>query len=245
METLVKGMQGQAVRRLQKLLVERGYPVAVDGTFGSLTERGVRAFQSQNLDPRGHPLTVDGSVGPLTWWSLTHPKPVIEVPTPDDLPRMPPGGSRAGRAALSTALDEMSKKAGEVGGDNRGPFVRKYLHGLAPEGSSWCAAFVSWCYQSAPGGIPFAYTVGARKLLAELDDLGWSHPPGDGYEPAPGDVVVWWRVSLAGWMGHAGMVYQVRDGILYTIEGNRSPRVQTFSYVLSRMEKLLGYGHVP
>jgi hypothetical protein len=31
--------------------------------------------------------------------------------------------------------------------------------------------------------------------------------------------------------------------MLYTIEGNRSPRVQGFSYVFSRMEKLLGYGH--
>ncbi len=35
------------------------------------------------------------------------------------------------------------------------------------------------------------------------------------------------------------------NGMLYTIEGNRSPRVQGFSYVLSRMDKLLGYGHVP
>jgi peptidoglycan hydrolase-like protein with peptidoglycan-binding domain len=243
METLVKGMQGTAVRRLQKLLVARGYPVAVDGTFGPLTERGVRAFQSQNLDPRGHPLVVDGRVGPLTGWSLTHPKP--DVPAPDDPLAMPSGGSRAGRAALATALEELRKNAGEIGGNNRGLWVRKYLHGLAPEGSSWCAAFVSWCYQSAPGGIPFGYTVGARKMLAEFRDLGWSHPPGDGYLPAPGDVVVWWRVSLEGWMGHAGMVYEVRDGILYTIEGNRSPQVRKFDYVLSRMEKLLGFGHVP
>ena len=77
MITLVKGARGEAVRRLQRQLVARGYPVAVDGTFGPLTERGVRAFQSQNLDPRGQPLVIDGRVGPLTWWSLTHPKPAI------------------------------------------------------------------------------------------------------------------------------------------------------------------------
>ena len=245
MITLAIGARGDAVRRLQRLLVAKGYPVAVDGTFGPLTLRGVRAFQSQNLDPRGHPLVIDGQVGPLTWWSLTHPKPAIEVPTPDGLPRMPAGGSRAGRAALTAALGELDQKAGEVGGDNRGPWVRKYLNGLAAEGSSWCAAFVSWCYQSAPGGIPFTYTVGARKLLSEFKQLGWADLPGSGYVPEPGDVIVWWRVSLEGWMGHAGMVYQVKDGVLYTIEGNRSPKVQVFSYVLSRMEKLLGYGHVP
>jgi len=245
MITLERGARGEAVRKLQRLLVAKGYPVAVDGTFGPLTERGVRAFQSQNLDPRGQPLVIDGRVGPLTWWSLTHPKPAIEVPTADDLPHMPIGGSRAGRAALTAALGEMDKKAGEVGGNNRGPWVRKYLHGLAEEGSSWCAAFVSWCYQSAPGGIPFAYTVGARMMLAEFKQLGWAHLPGSDYPPQPGDMIVWWRVSLEGWMGHAGMVYQVKDGVLYTVEGNRSPNVQTFSYVLSRMEKLLGYGHVP
>ena len=38
---------------------------------------------------------------------------------------------------------------------------------------------------------------------------------------------------------------QVTDSMLYTIEGNRSPRVQGFSYVLSRMDQLLGFGHVP
>src|SRR5437867_4368496 len=129
MITLVRGAGGEAVRRVQRLLVAKGYPVAVDGTFGPLTERGVRAFQSQNLDPRGQPLVIDGRVGPLTWWSLTHPKPAIEVPSPDDLPHMPIGGSRAGRAALTAALGEADKEAGEVGGNNRGPWVRRYLHG--------------------------------------------------------------------------------------------------------------------
>jgi hypothetical protein len=56
--------------------------------------------------------------------------------------------------------------------------------------------------------------------------------------------VFWWRVQLQGWQGHVGLVYQLKDGMLYTIEGNKSPRVQGFSYVLGRMEKLLGYGHL-
>ena len=38
---------------------------------------------------------------------------------------------------------------------------------------------------------------------------------------------------------------QLRDGFLYTIEGNKSPKVQGFSYVFSRMDKLLGFGQVP
>ncbi len=57
--------------------------------------------------------------------------------------------------------------------------------------------------------------------------------------------MVWWRERLQGWRGHVGLVYLLRDGMLYTIEGNKSSRVQGFSYVLGRMERLLGFGHAP
>jgi hypothetical protein len=82
-------------------------------------------------------------------------------------------------------------------------------------------------------------------MLRQFRDRGWAHAPGSGYEPEPGDIVVWWRVRADGWQGHVGLVHQVKDGMLYTIEGNKSTRVQGFSYVYSRMEKLLGFGQVP
>ena len=253
MKTLKKGDQGAEVIELQKLLVKRGYPVGIDGDFGAKTYQAVRAFQSQNLDQHGQPLKVDGEVGPLTWWSLTHPKPVVEPPSAVRYDRVPPaemGGSELGRAALRVAIGELKSGAGEVGGDNAGPWVRKYLQpaGL-DEGNSWCASFVSWCYFRSCGSdkekMPFPYSPGARALLSKFKSKGWASEPQSGYEPVPGDLVFWWRVSLQGWQGHVGLVHQVKDGMLYTIEGNRSPKVQGFSYVLSRMEKLLGFGHVP
>ena len=248
-----KGDRGPKVRELQRLLVKRGYPVDIDGDFGPQTYRAVRAFQSQNLDQHGQPLVVDGKVGPLTWWSLTHPKQVILAPSAVDYAAMPPpgtGGSRLGRAALKAAIDELKAGAGEVGGNNKGRWVRKYLApaGLS-EGNAWCASFVSWCFLEACGGdqssMPFAYCPGARALLRQFKDKGMGYAPNKGYQPEPGDIVVWWRERLAGWMGHVGLVHQLRDGMLYTIEGNKSPKVQGFSYVFSRMEKLLGFGHVP
>jgi hypothetical protein len=249
--TLKKGARGPAVRELQRLLTKRGYPVAVDGDFGLNTQRAVRAFQSQNLDPTGAPLVIDGTVGPLTWWSLTHPKPDYPPrPGPVDFAKMPPnaaGGSRRGRAALAAAISQLDAGACEIGGNNCGKWVRQYLNELAPEGNSWCAGFVSWCFANARprGPMPFTYTVGARDVLRQGKRLEWAHGPGTGYEPVPGDIVVWWRERLEGWKGHVGLVHQVRDGLLYTIEGNKSPRVQGFSYVVSRMDKLLGYVHVP
>jgi len=250
---LKQGNQGPEVRELQGLLVEHGYSISIDGDFGTQTYRAVRAFQTQNLDQHGQPLVVDGKVGPLTWWSLTHPKPVIATPSVVDfrqIPSLEMGGSPLGRAALKSAIGELRAGAREEGGDNRGPWVQKYLApaGL-PEGNSWCASFVSWCYLQACGGsksvMPFAYCPGARALLQEFKDKGLGYAPNSGYNPKPGDIVVWWREKLEGWLGHVGLVHQLKDGMLYTIEGNKSPSVQGFSYVFSRMDKLLGYGHVP
>ncbi len=249
---LKQGDQGPDITELQTLLTQRGYPVEALGSFDPKTYRAVRAFQAQNLDQHGQPLQIDGKVGPLTWWSLTHAKPVIVAPSAVDFGSMPPadaGGSGLGRAALNAAIGELNAGACEIGGDNRGPWVKKYLTpaGL-DEGNSWCASFVSWCYLAASGGnksaMPFAYCPGARALLQEFKDKGMGYAPNSGYEPKPGDIVVWWREKLEGWLGHVGLVHQLKDGMLYTIEGNKSPRVQGFSYIFGRMDKLLGFGHV-
>ena len=167
-ETLKKGSHDPEVSELQRLLTQRGYPAAIDGEFGTQTYQAVRAFQSQNLDQHGQPLVVDGKVGPLTWWSLTHPKPAVQPFSPIDYTRMPadqPGGSGVGRAVLTAAIGELKAGAGEVGGNNSGPFVEKYLKpaGLVPP-QPWCASFVSWCFLQASGGIaaqmPFRYCPG-------------------------------------------------------------------------------------
>ena len=247
---LKKGDQGPEIKQVQTLLMEKGYLTdeEVNGVFDNETYRAVRLFQSQNLDQNGQPLTVDGKVGELTWWSLHHPKPIIDTPRAIDFLQMPAasmGGSKRGRAALAVAIDELKAGAGEIGGNNRGPFVKKYLNGIVSQGNPWCAGFVSFCYSQIPAGMPFSYTVGARDVLRQFKNKGWTQPPNSGYSPKPGDVVVWWRESLPSGKGHVGLVHQLRDGFLYTIEGNKSPKVQGFSYVFSRMDKLLGFGRVP
>lgn len=250
---LAKGDQRAEVVELQTLLTACGYPVAASGSFDTPTYNAVRAFQAQNLDQHGQPLVVDGKVGELSWWSLNHPKPVITPPSAVDYTEMPAdsaGGSKIGRAALRAAIGELTAGACEVGGNNCGPWVKKYLDPAhVAEGNSWCASFVSWCFLQASGGnpvnMPFPYCPGARALLQEFKGKAWAQAPQSSYAPLPGDIVVWWRVQAQGWQGHVGLVHQLKDGMLYTIEGNRSPQVQGFSYVISRMDKLLGYGHVP
>ena len=61
--TLRRGSKGNAVKECQALLEKHGYdlgPCGVDGDFGRMTEKAVRAFQ----EDRG--LKVDGIVGPVT-----------------------------------------------------------------------------------------------------------------------------------------------------------------------------------
>ena len=61
------GSEGWQVKRLQKLLRERGLfpePAKIDGDFGDITEAAVKALQELNdLNP-------DGKVGPMTWRAL-------------------------------------------------------------------------------------------------------------------------------------------------------------------------------
>jgi hypothetical protein len=177
MASLKKGDQGSEVGELQRLLRKRGYQVAVDGDFGRKTWEAVRAFQSQHLDAHGQPLVVDGKVGPVTWWALTNPKPqAAEIPV--DFGKMPSaaaGGSGQGRKALSIAISELKRGAGEAGGNNRGADVRRYLAPVGlTEPNSWCAAFVSWCFLQAckgdQGRMPFAYSASARALLKQFRD---------------------------------------------------------------------------
>lgn len=246
--TLKKGAKGQSVETLQKLLRKAGFEIVVDGDFGRQTQKAVRAFQTENLDKHGWPLVVDGTVGPLTWWSLKYRRRKVLPIHEEALKKNPSktlGGSKWGRAALKKAIKEMKAGATEIGGNNRGPWVKKYLNGLAPEGSHWCAAFVSWCYSQNKKGMPFDYCLGARATLRQFAKKRWDLKLDTGQTPEPGDIVCWWRESYSGWKGHIGLVHKVEDGYLYTIEGNKKNKVSGCTYVLSRMEKLLGFGRVP
>jgi peptidoglycan hydrolase-like protein with peptidoglycan-binding domain len=62
--SLQQGSQGLAVKALQQRLTDKGYPLDVDGDFGTVTAGVVTQFQ-QDLG-----LYVDAMVGPQTWQAL-------------------------------------------------------------------------------------------------------------------------------------------------------------------------------
>jgi|GEM_PF-777317 len=252
---LRRGSQGEQVRYLNTRLHALGFLTKAAGDLFDLdTQRAVRSFQASQLDERGLPLAADGLVGPLTAWRLVH----IEVPTPQPaeqpiptrVPSLPAGGSKRGRQALQVAFAERDAGAREIGSNNNGEFVKKYLHPNGKPPLPWCAGFVSWCYSQHPQGCPYNYSLGARDILNQFTRRGWRIDPSKGQLPGPGDIVVWTRDAPGNpHAGHIGMVVELSEGgILYVIEGNKGPfpaPVRVFDYVYSRMNNLLGFGRVP
>ena len=95
----------------------------------------------------------------------------------------------------------------------------KYWRDVKPDfqGESWCACFVSWCFmvtfgQDAAkkllGHFPFVY---CPTLAAKTTSK----------TPKRGSVILFWR-SAKGRYGHTGIVYDVDNTYVYTIEGNTS-----------------------
>jgi len=129
----------------------------------------------------------------------------------------------AGRA-LAVAISQLG--FGEVGGNNRGHHVAKYIAPAKPP-ANWCAGFVGWCYEEAARGLelamPFQRSLGAKRLGKNVGAEGRLFR-----DPAlarPGDLMVFHRGTQGSWTGHVGIVERPADGAVHTIEGNAGPQV--------------------
>lgn len=239
---LKKGSKGQDVTLAQRALLAAGYEAPQNGAFDNETVKWVKAFQAARVDRDGAPLEVDGVLGDLTRWALENPRPqaapVLLTVDYGAMPGVELGGTAVGRGALWAAIGEWAQGAGGFAGENRGPWIEKYLDGRAPEGSAWAAAFVSWCLRAGNGGeSPIDYAVAARDILAQAKKAKATFAADGSKTPEPGDVVIWCKECPDAWRGHVGFVHHSANGKLYTIEGDKSAMVHGFSYSLARLAK--------
>jgi len=110
----------------------------------------------------------------------------------------------------------------EVGGDNHGPWVKKFLGEVGlPEGYAWCDAFQSFEMRDAAGGRLPIESASVEQTYETAKRLGWLVD-----RPFRGDLVCYDFDGDGQFDDHIGLVVRVL-GLgpvltLQTVEGNTS-----------------------
>jgi peptidoglycan hydrolase-like protein with peptidoglycan-binding domain len=130
---LTLGEQGESVTRIQQLLNKYGYlsSANVTGYYGELTEKAVKAFQSNNG------LKADGSVGQLTMSKLTGSG-IKSAGSSGSSGGSSKGGTVKGGSGVSGLLSIARSKVG-----------RPYVWGAKGSESFDCSGFVYWSLNQA------------------------------------------------------------------------------------------------
>lgn len=171
-----------------------------NGNFGTSTELVVKQFQKKNQ------LIQDGKVGELTWERLfTEIQPLAIQ-------------SSVLRFRVLEIMDSQLFVR-ELTGKNDGVDVEKYLKAVnLGKGYAWCMAFVYWGFQSGSTELgvknPVPKTAGVLDCYAKAK--GAYLVTGD---PEEGDQFI---MDFGKGAGHTGMVTEVKNGRIYTVEGNTS-----------------------
>lgn len=174
----------------------------------------------------------------------------LKTPTLPDSTTLTEAEKKARFAFLQKLADQYDSRGEIIGG--KGYFSEWYIGNYADhpgwnQYTPWCACFLSW---------------GADQMKASIDgnpprfanvDTGmegfqksgkWRNPNDANNKPIPGDYVFF------DWDGdsdpdHVGAVLCVKDGYLYTIEGNSGGKVAVNRYPLSNPSadpRIMGYG---
>lgn len=109
-------------------------------------------------------------------------------------------------------------------------------------GYAWCATFVSWCLAEADaadsaGGLFASCTL----WVEQLQRIGRYSTRQSGYTPKTGDLIFFRSSGVSRASDHVGIVRYVKNGRVYTVEGNSSDRVSLRDYKLSDTY-IVGYG---
>jgi hypothetical protein len=128
------GNTGRSVKIVQEWLTFHGFATAIDADFGSATMESVRRFQKKAK------LTVSGNVDAKTWDRLCQP---LRDAVADG------NGTTLGVRLPSVARQHLAQSPRELGGENRGPWVRAYVGGSDGPEWRWCAGFVSFVLRQA------------------------------------------------------------------------------------------------
>ena len=209
---VARGDRGTDVKRVQEWLSLQGFRLSIDRDFGPATERQVSRFQAERMS-----IEPTGVVDAETFDALV-------APMLDTLRRREVGTLSLGEAAVAYAQAHLAGHPFEVGGANRGPWVRLYMRGNEGASWLWCAGFVSFVLeqasQSTGAGLPVAGSFSCDTLSHQGSAAGLFVAEDDVDRDAitPGSIFLV-RKTATDWT-HVGLVTLAGSEAFDTIEGN-------------------------
>jgi hypothetical protein len=131
-----RGQRGKEVKKVQEWLSFSGFGLKIDGIFGPATENALKRFQEKKrLQPNG---VCDVEV----YEKLIQPlKDALNVKFKKS--------DEYSKLVVNVANRHLQQNPHEIGGDNRGPWVRLYMGGHEGRDWFWCAGFVTFIHQQA------------------------------------------------------------------------------------------------
>lgn len=207
-----RGEHGVRAKEIQEWLCLNGLKVQIDGDFGGATEAAVKRFQA------GKGLPVTGVVDRRTFELLVAPITAALKPIASN-------GRGLGDLTVAYAQQHLKQHPMEVGGQNRGPWVRLYMDGHEGAEWAWCAGFAFYCLKQACDTLsvplPLPATPSCDVLAMSAKNLGLlltqpSHPQRSRIRPGSFFLV---RRTPTDWT-HTGIVVSAEPEVFHTIEGN-------------------------
>ncbi len=202
------------ISEIQEWVTYHGFPTRVDNIMGPATRKCVEMFQAANgLPPSG---LVDETTEQLLVRPLVEASTFVRQDNDDGT------YERVRSTVVEIARLQLHYKAREIGGQNKGPWVRLYMDGREGRAWPWCAGFATWCLQMAcwihNASMPVPYAFGCDYLAAVAKHRGIFRDGPEGIRPGHFFLV---RKAPNDWQ-HIGIVEDIdpESGVLTTIEGN-------------------------
>lgn len=226
-----KGSKGKKVELIQEWLCLHNLHIVIDGDFGPATDYTVISFQKRKR------LKADGIVGKKTFAKLI-------LPMIDALEPIPKDEKSLGQMVIAYAKQHLKQHPREIGGQNRGPWVRLYMKGNEGSAWPWCAGFVSYILkqtcQSLNIPLPIKTSFSCDFLAASAKKKGIfvkGSKIADKRKSTPGSFFLSRRTSTD-WV-HTGIVIRSEDEVFHTMEGNTNDEGSREGYEVCR--RIRGY----
>jgi hypothetical protein len=210
---LAKGPpKSMRTKRVQEWLLFHGIGIKVDSDFGPATEKCVKQFQ------RKKSLADTGVVDRPTFDALVAPMRAALAP-------ISPNGKTLNQLIVAYARQHVAQHPVEIGGPNKGPWVRLYMDGHDGPEWLWCAGFATYPIKQAAETLrvpmPVLRSFGVANIASDAKVkkhfLGMPDPA-KRRMIKPGSLFL----EEGGPMGylHCGIVVGVSNDTMSTVEGN-------------------------